>query len=56
MIPTFWKPMYVINRPIPAGMAFFKHSGIALAMYCLAPVTESSKKITPEMRIMTSPA
>ena len=56
MIPTFWNPINAINKPIPAGMAFLRHSGIALAMYSLAPVRDKTIKMRPEIRITTRPA
>ena len=56
MIPTFWNPINVMKRPIPAGIAFLRHSGIAFAIYCLAPVMERNKNMIPESRMITRPA
>ena len=50
------KPSKAMNKPIPAGIAFFKQSGRDLAMYDLKPVTERIKKIKPERSIITKPA
>ena len=41
---------------LSAGIAFLRHSGIAFAMYCLAPVNERIMKMMPEISTMTSPA
>ena len=45
-----------MNKPMPAGIAFLRHSGIAFAMYCLAPVNERIMKMMPEISTMTNPA
>ena len=47
--------MNAINKPIPAEIAFFKQSGIAVAMYFLSPVKERIKKTIPERKMITRP-
>ena len=44
-----------MNNPIPAGIAFFKQSGIAVAIYFLSPVAERIKKTIPERKMITRP-
>ena len=56
MIPAFWKPMNAINRPIPAGIAFFRHSGRAFATLERRPVREKIRKTIPDTRMITRPA
>ena len=46
-IPAFTKPMIAMNKPIPAEIAFFKSSGIALTIAVRAPVTVSRMKMIP---------
>ena len=56
MKPTFWNPMYAMKRPIPADTETLSAGGIALAMYCLAPVNDRIRNTRPEMNTITSPA
>ena len=45
-----------MNKPIPAGIAFFRHSGNALATLERRPVIEKIRNTMPDTRMMTRPA
>ena len=47
---------YIASLLALAGIAFLRHSGIAFAIYCLAPVMERNKNMIPESRMITRPA
>ena len=47
--------MNAMKRPIPAGIAFLRQSGNALAIYSLAPVSERTRNTVPERRIIKRP-
>ena len=49
MIPAFFKPTNAIKKPIPAPIANFNCTGIALIIALRTPVTEIRIKITPEI-------
>ena len=49
MIPAFFKPTNAMKKPIPAPIANFNCTGIALIIALRTPVTEIRIKITPEI-------
>ena len=48
--------MKAINKPIPAGIAIFKHCGKLYAKYFLTPVKDKTKNTKPEIKITAKPA
>ena len=53
-IPAFCRPINAMNRPIPAGMAFFTQSGIAVKIALRSPVTVSIIKTIPSISTSTN--
>ena len=56
MSVAFFSPISAIKRPIPAGIDFLRHSGIATAIYFLRPVTERIRNTRPDTNTITRPA
>ena len=52
-IPAFFRPMIVINKPIPGVMAVFTASGIDLIIASRSPIAVITMKNTPEMNTTT---
>ncbi len=53
-MPADLKPRNARKAPIPAVMANFRLSGMALTMACRAPATLSTTNSTPEMKTAPS--
>ena len=53
--PEPFKPTNAMNKPIPAGIDFFRHSGMAVAMYLRSPVTDRIRNTIPDNRMITRP-
>ena len=49
MIPAFFNPTKAMKKPIPAPIANFNCTGMALIMALRIPVTEIITKMTPEI-------
>ena len=54
IIPAFFSPMIVINRPIPGVMAVLTASGIDLIMASLRPIAVITMKNIPDINTITS--
>ena len=52
-IPAFFRPMIVINKPIPGVMAVFTASGMDLIIASRSPIAVITMKNTPEMNTTT---
>ncbi|MNC55241.1 hypothetical protein D3C75_1047620 [compost metagenome] len=53
--PLFFRPMMVMNRPIPTVMACFRLSGMATISICRTLVTVRMMKMMPEINTAVRP-
>lgn len=52
--PEFLRPMIVMNRPMPAEIAYLRFSGIALKILSRRLVSEMRAKTTPSRKMAAS--
>lgn len=52
--PEFLRPMIVMNRPMPAEMAYLRFSGMALKIFSRRLVSEMSANTRPSTKIAAS--